>query len=54
MGLGEKAESKVICVALDHFDWDVEQTRKRAGGGNGYWICRDVGPTLQLIGVPRP
>ena len=33
--LGKLAETKVICVALDHFDTDVEeQRRKREGGGN--------------------
>ena len=36
---GKTAES--ICVAnlaLDHFDTDVEERRKRAGGGNEAWV----------------
>ena len=33
--IGKPAETKVICVALDHYDTDVKQQRKKRGGGGG-------------------
>ena len=33
--IDKPAETKVICVALDHYDTDVKQQRKKRGGGGG-------------------
>ena len=50
------AETKVICVALDHYDTDVEQQRKEVEMESGFMcalVCRGFKANLLFVSSDR-